>query len=69
MHWELHPTERPAHPQIPWFWVLEKEVYPQLKHISTVPDLIPELRKLPNETVDSMFKVSRTEALQDLLGS
>lgn len=57
MHWEIHPTERPAYPQIPWFWVLEKEVYPKLIHINTTRDLVSDLKSISEESVQAMFEV------------
>ena len=54
MHWELHPTERPAHSQIPWFWVPEKEIFPQLIHIATASELVSKLRELANESLNAM---------------
>lgn len=57
MHWELHPTERPAHSQIPWFWVPASEIYPQLISIATVSEVIPELRRAAGESLDAMFQV------------
>lgn len=57
MHWEIHPTERPNIPQNPWFWVLEKEVYPQLNHIKSAADVLLDLRSLDEEQIEAMFEV------------
>jgi hypothetical protein len=62
MHWELHPTERPAHSQIPWFWIPESEIYPQLISIATVSEFIPELRRVAGFGLDDMFKVVITSS-------
>jgi len=58
MHWELHPTERPAHSQIPWFWVPESEIFPQLISIATATEIVLQLRRVAEETLDAMSQVT-----------